>query len=484
MHFRSLALSGTYLWEFVPNNVIYIDGTYPGMPNPHVKFTQAGDYDVTLTVNSVPVTYLHYITVSEYPSFELSLSDGNPQHYIAISISPSIDIASNDNNPVFINHIQFGIMWDKTAVNGNKLDFDMVCETDEIARIYQIRQEGWPAPSPVPHNTHSDGDVANWDYRNFENYTNVIIKIPSTGWTAGESYPIAILKVFARTPGGHLSPEGEFYIIPPGDPDDENHNFTRPEPNNPSWFRRSYNPKIELEHTPFFDSQILDGPFNPIVFPIPTALSGYYWHGNGRNNNDGYDKHSWNYNENWRTGCGDSDITPEFPPGYLDDCVIPDVEEYYNQPPYYPRNDNADDPGSTAHGNNVSILGGRIEWMQDVTASGDCNLTIWGNLSIGYSSPPIGGYDNDILTNSVHVYDNGHIEIGGDPDLIGNPVGYYADLNVYESGGINIYAGGSIDANFDTHLNADTAFVIHSDSDGTGSFINTGSVSYGNHRSV
>ena len=30
-------------------------------------------------------------------------------------------------------------MWDKTAINGNKLDFDIVCESDLVARKYQIR---------------------------------------------------------------------------------------------------------------------------------------------------------------------------------------------------------------------------------------------------------------------------------------------------------------------------------------------------------
>lgn len=491
VHFRSYPPPGTIVWEFVPNTIEYLDGTTYNSRNPHVKFEAAGCYDVNVTVTDGPNTYYSnqsdYINVSDYPSFEINFSDDNDKGYIAVSISPSVNIISSVTNPVFINHLQFGIMWNKTLVDGNKLDFDMVCESDEVAQLYAIRQEGWPNPNPVPHNTHDDGDIGNWDYRNFENDASVTIKVPAPGWNAGEWYPIAILKVFARTPG-HIAPEGDFYIIPPGDANNEHHHFDGDPPYNDPyvWYRFSYNPVIELEHTPVFDIQITDGdPLNPVNFPIPTALSGYYWHGGDRNNHNGYDEYSWNNARNWRVGCGDTDIIPDDPPGLLDDCVIPDVSEYYpgHPDPYYPRNDNAENPGSeSANGNNVYIQGGRIEWMKDVMASSEIPLTIWGDLNIGYENIED---DNDVMSNSVSIYDHGYLKIGGDiPTLIEMDVDlstYSANLKSYESGGLNIYSGSHVDAFYDIYLREDTALIIHSDANGTGSFINSGVILYGPH---
>jgi len=440
--FDNLSSSGpniTYLWSFSPNTVSYMNGTYPGYPEPEVKFNEYTKYTVELTVTNNDngqtdtETKVDYIKVR--PQYEIGLNEDGGSHYINVQVRVnSGDLPSITKK---IQDIEFGIMWNKVIVNGNKLDLDLACSD---VNPYHLEQKG----NPVPHN---HGGQDGWDYRNFGLIKNTNQFEPPETWTYGTWMTIMQLQVYRRTPGGDPLPQGQFMIVPSSD-----------------HFNKAVDPIMEVGGiVHLLDTLPVSHDMYDPLFDIPTNIHGYRWVG-GRGSGQEYDDYSWSHGPNWSNGCGDDGAPAAIPPGIYDDCIIPNVDDASN---CYPRYTKASNPSEdTATGQDISVAnGGRIEWMYGLNSTDRVLLQTQGYLDIGGTS-------------NVSIYSDGLIEVGGDS------IGWIAPLNILGDTGVRVKSGGWLHTKYTTSIEGDSALIIEADEFGVGSFINEGAITYSNNGSA
>ncbi|MCB2208372.1 MAG: T9SS type A sorting domain-containing protein [Bacteroidetes bacterium] len=423
-----------YSWSFSPTTVSYVNGTNSESEVPEVKFNEFKKYTVTLNLTggfgTTTITKNDYIKVR--PEYEIGINEDEASHYINVQVRVnSGDLPSGTNK---IQDIEFGIMWNKVIINGNKIDLDLACAD---VNPYHITQNS----SPIPHNYGGDGG---WDFRNFELINGTNQFAPPEPWIYGKWMTIVQLQVFPRTPGDH-EPQGQFLIVP-----NENHFGNSP---------KDIDPIMKVGGVVhLLDTMPETDPMGAPWLDIPTNIHGYRWVG-GRGS-DGYDDYSWNHGANWNNGCGGESSPAATPPGIYDDCIIPNVDNASGCYPRYTRQTNPTE--LVAVGQDISVVdGGRIEWMYGLNSTERVLLQTQGYLDISGSS-------------NVSVYSDGLLEIGGDS------IGWIAPLNILGDTGLRIKSGGWVDTKYTTSIKGDSALIIEADANGVGSFINHGEILYSN----
>ncbi|MEE4260393.1 MAG: T9SS type A sorting domain-containing protein [Bacteroidales bacterium] len=428
----------TYSWTFTPSNsAIYENGYHPGHPDPKLKFTEYRKYDVKLSItyNGVTRSRTKYEYIEVRPQYEIGINEDEASHYVNVQVRVnSGDLPSTTNK---IQDIEFGIMWNKVIINGNKIDLDLACAD---VNPYHITQNS----SPIPHNYGGDGG---WDFRNFELINGTNQFEPPEPWIYGEWMTIVQLQIFPRTPGDH-EPQGQFLIVP-----NENHFGNSP---------KDIDPIMKVGGVVhLMDTMPETDPMGAPWLDIPTNIHGYRWVG-GRGS-DGYDDYSWNHGPNWNNGCGGESSPAATPPGIYDDCIIPNVDTDIGGSGCYPRYTRQTNPTELiAVGQDISVVdGGRIEWMCGLNSTEKVLLQTQGYLDISVSS-------------NVSVYSDGLLEIGGDS------IGWIAPLNILGDTGLRVKSGGWVDTKYTTSIKGDSALIIEADANGVGSFINHGEILYSN----
>ncbi len=369
--------------------------------------------------------------------------------YVVVQIRANYEATAPDANTK-IEKLQFGIKWNRDIVNGNKLDFDFVCDNQGIYNPYQLMQED----HPLPHN------VQGWDFRNFELSPAGINQTPPYGaWVAGEWQDIAVLRVFRRTPGGQVIPNGYFYILQEGEYQ--------------SGAGKGYEPIFTLKNGGSIEYMMnvpVGDPENyeSTELPVPTGTDMQYtWVGGKSGTVDGiaYDGYSWNYARNWDNGCGGGEA--EVPPGEFDDCLIPSGRTYY---PRYPRPNNY--TSDTAKCNSLWVKSApgeavaQIQWMQEenYSGSGEVILNVYGDMDVQRGS-------------SISVYKKGVLEIGNQIIYDTFPE-YKSDLKLFYAF-LKIYSGGFVRVLMDTDvIGSASKLSIYSGPDGPGNFKNFGDITY------
>jgi len=363
--------------------------------------------------------------------------------------------------------LQFGIKWDKSTINGNKLDFNFICLNDGTYNPFNLTQD----ESPIPYNYGGNGG---WDCRNFELISSPL-KIRN-GWVEDEWVDIAILKVYRRTPGGQLEPVSNFYILQENDP-----HFVIPQPH------KGFEPILSITRGGNTNSYMMNVPVGEdeddtyTELSIPTETDGTFtWVGGRGNINDPdnlYDDYSWNHAANWDNGCGDGGVA-DHSPGELDDCLIPINCECY---PRYPSPNYGEE---IAKCNNLNIItnvltgetltyNAEIQWMDEVDGyNGDeVILNVYGDMNIKGQYP-----------SRVSVYKKGLLEVGNqyivDTMTEGGGFVYKSDLKV-ENSFLDIHSQGRVRVIFDTDLIGSMHVLkIFSGTEGPGNFKNMRDISY------
>ena len=428
----------TYSWTFTPSNsAVYQNGTHPGHPNPELKFTEYIKYDVKLSItyNGVTISKTKYDYIEVRPQYEIGINEDEASHYVNVQVRVnSGDLPSATNK---IQDIEFGIMWNKVIINGNKIDLDLACAD---VNPYHITQNS----SPIPHNYGGNGG---WDFRNFELLNGTSQFTPPELWEYGEWMTIVQLQIFSRTPGDH-EPQGQFLIVP-----NDNHFGNS---------QKDIDPIMKVGGiVHLMDTMPDTDPMGAPWLDIPTNIHGYRWVG-GRGS-DGYDGYSWNHGPNWNNGCGGESSPAATPPGIYDDCIIPNVDTDIGGSGCYPRYTRQTNPTELiAVGQDISVVdGGRIEWMYGLNSTERVLLQTQGYLDISGSS-------------NVSVYSDGLLEIGGDS------IGWIAPLNILGDTGLRIKSDGWVETKYTTSIKGDSALIIEADAYGVGSFINHGEIIYTN----
>ena len=419
-------------WVFTPNTVTYIEGTQFSQ-NPKVRFNEYTKYTVQLTATNSFGSGIEikedYVKVR--PEYEIGLNEDGASGYINVQVRVnSGDLPSITKK---IQDIEFGIMWNKLIVSGNKLDLDLACVD---VNPYHLEQKG----NPVPHNHGGNGG---WDYRNFGLINGTNQFEPPETWTYGQWMTIMQLQVYRRTPGGDPLPQGQFLIVPSTD-----------------HFNKAVDPIMKVGSIVHLLDTLPDSHdmYNPF-FDIPTNLHGYRWAGG--NGSDGFDDYSWNHGPNWTNGCGEEGTPATIPPGIYDDCIIPNIDTDKGGSGCYPRYTRQTNPTELiAVGQDISVVdGGRIEWMNTLSSTERVLLQTQGYLKIDETS-------------NVSIYSDGLIEVGGDS------IGWIAPLKIIGDTGLRVKSGGWLNTKYTTSIEGDSALIIEADEFGVGSFINEGAITY------
>jgi hypothetical protein len=446
VNFRNLSTGADiYEWSFNPSTVTFIVGNQYSS-NPTVLFNEAVNYTVTLVATnsfsglSDTETKTDYIIIAPY---QIGIRQNPSTLYVEVQIRFNEGPLPGPSNK--IEDIQFGITWDRSVVNGNKVDIDLVCDNDNN---YNLMQEDHPLPWNY-------GGNGGWDCRNFVLINGQTPFHPPVNWITGKWFTIAKLKIYPRTPG-QIAEVGVMWTVPSDD------YF-----GNANW---DINPIMVVNGTTC-NLGILpeEDNMNAVPLPIPTNLHGYVWvGGNGGINdpNNEFDDYSWNHAANWVTECGGEDSYATQPPGIYDDCYIPNVDVEVGGSGCYPRYPKPSNPSEEiATGQDIAIDdGGRIEWMFNKSSASRVKLVTQGNLNIGESS-------------NISIYLDGELDIGGDSAWVAN-------LNIFDNEGVKIKSGGWVNSKYRTFIKNSTALVIEADEYGVGSFVNTGKVIYENGGTV
>jgi len=435
-----------FIWTFNPSTVDFLYGSTPNSENPFVKFNDAVNYTVTLVATnsfnglSDTETKTDYIIIAPY---QIGIRQNPSTLYVEVQMRFNDGPLPGPSNK--IEDIQFGITWDRSVVNGNKVDIDLVCDNDND---YNLIQEDHPLPWNY-------GGNGGWDCRNFVLIDGQPPFHPPVNWSLGRWYTVAKLKIYPRTPG-QIAEVGVMWTVPSDD------YF-----GNANW---DINPIMVVDGT-ICNLGVLpeDDNMNAVSLPIPTNLHGYVWvGGNGDINdpNNEFDDYSWNHAANWVTECGGVDSYATQPPGIYDDCYIPNVNVEEGGSGCYPRYPKPTIPSEEiATGQDIAVDdGGRIDWMYNKSSDSRVRLISQGNLNIGELS-------------NVSIYQDGQVDIGGDSAWV-------AHLKIIGDTGVRVKNGGWLNVRDSTYILSDTSLVIEANIDGVGSYINHGPIVYGNNGSA
>jgi PKD repeat protein len=142
IHFNNLSqyCPTSFVWSFSPDNVIYLNGTNWNSPEPVVRFTESGQYSVSLTVQNsngtATVNRENYIlvggyTMPFYESFEEGFTRGwtleNPDLRKTWQIIEP-DYTPSGLNAAFMNHFDYYFMFERDRLISPPLNLSGVTE--------------------------------------------------------------------------------------------------------------------------------------------------------------------------------------------------------------------------------------------------------------------------------------------------------------------------------------------------------------------